>query len=511
MDIALNFADRQLSRDELVERARCAASGFLALGASEQRPVALVLRNDFAFFESITACRLAGICTVPVNWHLTSAELAYVLRDCAAKVVVVHSDLLARVLSVLPEEVTLIVVPAPAVATQADAPVAVPIPSGAGESTLQWQDWLDQQTGFAGTADPVGSTMLYTSGTTGNPKGVRRMPLSASAQSVFFDSVAQAFGIDHGARSLVTGPLYHSSPLAHANTTFALQGEQWLMERFDAEQLLAMIEQHRITHLHMVPTMFVRLLRLPKAVRERYDVSSVRCAIHGAAPCPIEVKKQMIDWWGPVIREYYGSTEASVLTALDSEEWLRHPGSVGPARPGVQLQIRDQSGRPLPPGQEGEIWGRLDSAPVFTYQGRPDDRAEIERDGLLTNGDVGYLDEHGYLYICDRLRDMIISGGVNIYPAEIEGALLSHPQVADCAVFGIPDDEFGESIAAAVQRVDGATVDETALGEFLRERLAGFKVPRELVFHDTLPRVDNGKIYKRRLREPYWLAAGRQI
>jgi long-chain acyl-CoA synthetase len=345
MNIALNLADRQLSRDELVERARRVASGFLALGASEERPVALVLRNDFAFFEASTACRLAGICTVPVNWHLTSAELAYVLRDCAAKIVVAHADLLERVLPVLPEDATVIVVPTPGLPTQTVAQAAATVASSDEKSSLQWEDWLDQQTPFAGTADPVGSTMLYTSGTTGNPKGVRRMPLSTSAQAVFFESVAQAFGVDRNARSLITGPLYHSSPLAHANTTFALHGEQWLMDRFDAEQLLAMIEQHSITHMHMVPTMFVRLLRLPQAVRERYDVSSVRCAIHGAAPCPIEVKKQMIDWWGPVIGEYYGSTEASVLTAIDSVDWLRHRGSVGPARPGVTLQIRDESGR----------------------------------------------------------------------------------------------------------------------------------------------------------------------
>jgi long-chain acyl-CoA synthetase len=363
----------------------------------------------------------------------------------------------------------------------------------------------------AAAADPPGFNMLYTSGTTGHPKGVRRVPMTGQVQDTYFASIAHAFGLRAGMRALVTGPLYHSSPYAHAHVGLWLQAQQWLMPRFDPEALLRLIERHRITHMHLVPTMFVRLLRLPAEVRERYDLSSVECVAHGAAPCPESAKRDMIAWWGPVIREYYGSTEASVLTALDAGEWLRKPGSVGRARPGVRLEIRDEAGRALPPGEEGEIWGHLACAPQFAYHGRAADRADIERDGLITNGDIGCQDEDGYLYIRDRKRDMIISGGVNIYPAEIEGVLLSHPQVADCAVFGIPDEEFGEAIAAAVQRVPGATVDAPALARFLAGHLAGFKIPKLLDFRDELPRLDNGKIYKRRLREPYWLAAGRRI
>jgi long-chain acyl-CoA synthetase len=468
--------------------------------------VALVLRNDLAFFEATSACRLAGACVVPVNWHLTAEELRFVLADCRARVVVAHADLLERVRPALPADCELLVVDTPqevAAAYGLRAPDVDGAPS--------WDAWVQAQAPQAAAADPPGFNMLYTSGTTGHPKGVRRVPMTGQVQDTYFASIAHAFGLRAGMRALVTGPLYHSSPYAHAHVGLWLQAQQWLMPRFDPEALLRLIERHRITHMHLVPTMFVRLLRLPAEVRERYDLSSVECVAHGAAPCPESAKRDMIAWWGPVIREYYGSTEASVLTALDAGEWLRKPGSVGRARPGVRLEIRDEAGRALPPGEEGEIWGHLACAPQFAYHGRAADRADIERDGLITNGDIGCLDEDGYLYIRDRKRDMIISGGVNIYPAEIEGVLLSHPQVADCAVFGIPDEEFGEAIAAAVQRVPGATVDAAALARFLAGHLAGFKVPKLLDFRDELPRLDNGKIYKRRLREPYWLAAGRRI
>lgn len=495
-----------MNREALDERGRRAASGLRAMGAGPERALALVLRNDLAFFEATTASRLAGACVVPVNWHLTPDEMRYVLSDCRARVALVHADLLDRVLPALPADCELLVVDTPA-----EVLTAYALESRRDVSARTWDDWLQDQAPEAATADPPGFNMLYTSGTTGHPKGVRRVPMSAQVQDEYFHSIAHAFGLRAEMRALITGPLYHSSPYAHAHVGLWLQAQQWLMPRFEPELLLQMIEHHRITHMHLVPTMFVRLLRLPPEVRERYDLSSLECVVHGAAPCPESTKRDMIAWWGPVIREYYGSTEASVLTALDSDEWLRKPRSVGRARPGVRLAIRDDAGRPLPPGEEGEIWGHLDCAPQFDYHGRTADRTAIEHEGLITNGDVGCLDEDGYLYILDRKRDMIISGGVNIYPAEIEGVLLSHPQVADCAVFGIPDEEFGEAVAAAVMRVPGGTVDESALTCFLSAQLARFKVPRLIEFHDELPRVDNGKIYKRRLREPYWLAAGRRI
>jgi long-chain acyl-CoA synthetase len=507
MSAEIHLGSRSLDAGELAERARRAARGLHELGLHEGGAVALVLRNDLAFFEATTACRLAGACAVPVNWHLSPTELAYVLEDCGARVAVVHADLLARVRPALPQACRALVVPTPPEVAHAYGLDGPPLPAAA----HAWEPWLERHAPLDSPADPPGSSMLYTSGTTGNPKGVRREPMTAAVQDAYYASLSHAFGLRPRLHSLVTGPLYHASPFAHAHVSLWLEGRQWLMPRFDAESLLAMVEEHAITHMHLVPTMFVRLLRLPGPVRTRYDLSSLECVSHGAAPCAESVKREMLEWWGPVIREYYGSTEASVLTAADSEEWLARPGSVGRARPGVRLEIRGEDGRALPRGEEGEIWGCLDCAPAFDYHRRPADRAAIERDGLVTNGDVGALDADGYLFIRDRKRDMIISGGVNIYPAEIEGALLAHPEVADCAVFGIPDSEFGEAVAAAVQPVPGASLDPAGLGCFLERRLARFKLPREINILSELPRFDNGKIYKRRLRDPYWQGSGRRI
>jgi long-chain acyl-CoA synthetase len=510
MDGAIQFGPRRLSAGGLRSRALRAAAGLRSLGLHREGAVALVLRNDLAFFEATTGCRLAGACVVPVNWHLTATELAYVLHDCDARVLVVHADLLEPALAAAPPGCRVLVVDTPA-EVRATYRLQAPDLSSPPAGSESWDDWLEAQPSLPAPAEPAGSYMLYTSGTTGHPKGVLRRALAPRAQEAYYASVTHAFGLRRGMRALVTGPLYHSSPYAHAHVGLWLEAEQWLMARFDPETLLALVQQHRITHMHVVPTMFVRLLRLPEDVRARYDVSSLECVAHGAAPCPEAVKRRMLQWWGPVIREYYGSTEASVLTAVDSADWLAHPGTVGRARPGVTLAIRSDDGRSLAPGEEGEIWGRLDSAPPFEYHRRPRDRAAIERDGLITNGDVGVLDGDGWLYVRDRKRDMIISGGVNIYPAEIEGALMEHPQVADCAVFGIPDDEFGEAVAAAVQPAPGTQPQPTELASFLEQRLARFKVPRTIEVRESLPRGENGKIYKRRLREPYWHTAGRRI
>jgi long-chain acyl-CoA synthetase len=284
-----------------------------------------------------------------------------------------------------------------------------------------------------------------------------------------------------------------------------------LQPRFDAEELLRFIEQYRITHLHMVPTMFVRLLRLPEEVKRRYDLSSLEWVVHGAAPCPVDVKQAMIEWWGPVIGEYYGATETGIATFHNSEEALSKPGTVGRPASGGTVRIYGADGRVLPAGGVGEIFLWLDGFPDFTYHGLDDKRREVGRDGLVTLGDVGYLDEDGYLFICDRARDMVISGGVNIYPAEVEMALLAMPGVRDCAVFGIPDKEFGETLCAHIESDPTARLDATEVTAFLRGRLAAFKVPRAIVFDTTLPREDSGKIMKRKLREPYWVSAGRRI
>jgi long-chain acyl-CoA synthetase len=503
--------EREVAQATIFERAMRAASGFAALGVMPGDAVALLLRNDFPFFEASYAAALLGAYAVPINWHGKAPEIAYVLNDCGAKAVVAQADLLPRLIPALPAGVALLVVPTPPeIAGAYDIPLAdCAAPSGA----LLWQEWL---TGFAPLASPgVGapSSMFYTSGTTGNPKGVRRLDLGPSLVELAARLAAEVLGFAAGQpiRTVLTGPLYHSAPNFYGLHAVRTGAFAVLQPRFDAEELLRLIERHRITHLHMVPTMFVRLLRLPEAVRRRYDLSSLEWVVHGAAPCPMHVKEAMIDWWGPVVGEYYGGTEAGFVTFHTAAEARAKPGTVGRAVSGATIRIYDDSGRRLMPGETGEIYLQLDGLPDFTYHGLPEKRREIERDGLISLGDVGWLDEDGYLFLNDRKRDMVISGGANIYPAEIEAVLIALPGVRDCAVFGIPHDEFGEALCACVEAEPGTVLDEAAVRDFLAGRLAGFKVPRLIRFEAELPREDSGKIIKRKLRDPYWQGTGRSI
>jgi long-chain acyl-CoA synthetase len=355
--------------------------------------------------------------------------------------------------------------------------------------------------------------MLYTSGTSGRPKGVRR-PLTGAdpddvprASTWFFG----LFGIEpfDGHVHLCGSPLYHTAVLNFAAISIQLGHPVVLMDRWEPEEMLALIERHRVTHSHMVPTQFRRLLALPGPVRAGYDLSSLRAMIHAAAPCPLEVKRRMLQWWGPVVVEYYAATEGGG-TGITAQEWLRKPGSVGRAWPGSQVRVLDAAGEDLPPGEPGLVYMRMGGS-TFSYH----KDSEKTRDALLgdmfTVGDIGYLDDEGYLYLCDRRSDMIISGGVNIYPAEIESELSCHPAVADVAVFGIPHDDWGEEIKAVVEPAAGVQAGQ-ALSEdllaFLAGRVAKFKLPRTIDYVDELPRDPNGKLYKRKLRDPYW--AGRE-
>ena len=355
--------------------------------------------------------------------------------------------------------------------------------------------------------------MIYTSGTTGHPKGVKRLNLDAQFLQLAALAAREVLGFepDKPVRTVITGPLYHATPNFYGLYAVRDGALAILQPRFDAEELLQLIEEYRITHFHAVPTMFVRLLHLPEEVRKRYDVSSLVRVVHGAAPCPPHVKQAMLDWWGPVITEYYGATETGFVTFHTAEEALRKPGSVGRALNGATIKVYDEDGRELPPGGIGEVYVWLEGSPDFTYHGKPDQRRDIERNGLVSVGDVGYLDEEGYLFLCDRKRDMVISGGVNIYPAEIEAALLSLPGVRDCAVFGIPHAEFGEQLCAYIEPERDAALDEASVRAHLSRHLADFKVPRVIRFESGLPREDSGKIMKRKLREPYWEATGRRI
>ena len=381
------------------------------------------------------------------------------------------------------------------------------VPAGATE----WERWLADSPAYDGPPRKVHYSLPYSSGTTGRPKGVKRRPAAPEQLARVTEITQTALGIRQGMRTAMVAPLYHSAPASYGMQSLMFGDLVLVHERFDAERLLADIERHRLDRLYLVPTHFVRLLRLPDAVKQRYDLSSVEFVASTGSPCPPEVKKQMIDWWGPVINESYASSEAGFITLLSAEESRTHPGSAGRPLAGADVRIMDDDGRVLPPFEPGLIYCRQSAYPDFTYINRDADRQAIDRDGLVAVGDVGYFDRDGYLYICDRKSDMVISGGVNIYPAEIEAVLITMPEVADCAVFGIPDAEFGEALAAHVQPHDGATIEREAVRAFLKARIADFKVPRVIEFSDALPREESGKIFKRRLREPYWKEAGRRI
>ncbi len=484
------------------ERASRAAQGFRDLGVGEGETVALMLRNDFAFFEASLGATKAGAYPVPLNWHATADEAAYILRDCGAKALVVHRDLLPRIAAGVPDGVRILVVETPAeiAAAYRLAPGAA-LPAEA----LAWDGWLAAHAPIAAPATAARAAVIYTSGTTGNPKGVRRKPRTDTAPS---QASAIGYGLVPGAPTVVlmNGPMYHSAPNAYGLAAFALGAKIILQPRFDAEDMLAMIERHRITHMHIVPTMFFRLLQLPEAVRTRYDLSSLRFVVHGAAPCPVAIKQAMIAWWGPVIHEYYGATETGLICGHGSEEALRKPGTVGRPFPGVTVKIVDDNGAEVAAGVPGDIYVHAEAKSDFDYIGLVDKRAEIARGAFVTVGDIGYLDADGALFLCDRRRDMIISGGVNIYPAEVEAVLASLDGIGDCAVFGIPDAEFGEAVCAYVTPRDGATLTVEAIRAALAGRLSRFKVPKVVEIVAALPREDTGKVFKRKLREPYWAA-----
>ncbi|HEY2112769.1 MAG TPA: AMP-binding protein, partial [Dongiaceae bacterium] len=338
---------------------------------------------------------------------------------------------------------------------------------------------------------------------------VRRAP-ATSAEAAAGDVVRRlVYSFRPGMRTVTCCPLYHSAPNLYTARSLAFADLIILQPRFEPEALLQVIASERITHLFLTPTNFVRLLKLPKEQRLRHDVSSLEAVIHAAAPCPPAVKRAMIEWFGPVINEFYGGTESGPVTFCSSAEWLARPGTVGRPVPGATIRAYGDDGTLLETGEPGELFMRLSSYPDFTYHGQPAARREIERDGLITCGDIGYFDAEGYLFICDRKRDMVISGGVNIYPAEIESVLVTMPGLHDAVVFGIPDEEFGEALMALVEPMPGSILEPEAVKAFLRGHLADYKVPRRVEMRDALPREDTGKIFKRKLRAPYWTAAGR--
>ncbi len=479
---------------ELSRRANQVAHLLYEAGLRRGDGIVIMLPNCIEFFEVAWGAQRSGLYYTPVNTHLTADEIGYIVQDSGAKAVFIHAAAGALASAVAGSET----------GSGVRRRFAV-----GGE--LVGYDHFEKAMRAAPTSDPPepsqGTEMLYSSGTTGRPKGVRR-PLPGEdgsfAQSATEDGLRSLYQMDGDSVYLSPAPLYHSAPLAYTMAVLRMGATVVLMERFEPEETLRLIEENRVTHAQFVPTMFVRLLKLDPALRARYDVSSLRCAIHAAAPCPVEVKAQMLAWWGPIIYEYYAGTEGIGGTIIGPEEWMAHPGSVG--RPLSAVHILADDGVELPTGQAGRIY--FDGGPPFSYHNDPAKTASIQNaQGWRTLGDVGYLDDEGYLFLTDRATFMIVSGGVNIYPQEAENVLVLHPRVADAAVFGVPNEEFGEEVKAVVQLLDWADANDCLADEligFCRSRLAAYKCPRTLDFVRELPRDPNGKLYKRRVRDTYW-------
>lgn len=465
--------------------------------------VAILSENHPRYFDAYWAAMRSGLYVTAINTHLGLDEVLYILRDSGAKALVVSAakaEIAAGVAAAMPELVVRLAL------------------GGAVEGFDDLDDVLATASPVRDEVEPVGQDMLYSSGTTGRPKGIRPpMPSLTIDQpwSTLEAVFGSRFGFDTETVYLSPAPLYHAAPLRYCVMTQATGGTVVVMPKFDAEQALSLIERYAVTHSQWVPTMFVRMLKLPDEVRRRYDVSSMRVAVHAAAPCPVEVKQQMIDWWGPVLEEYYAATEVHGITLITSAEWVTHPGSVGRAGLGVvRICDDEQDEQPeLPVGETGLVYFERDELP-FVYHNDPVKTAEAQHPRhptWTTTGDVGRLDDEGFLYLTDRRSFMIISGGANIYPQEVENLLALHPKVDDVAVIGVPDAEMGEQVKGVVLAAPGAVVGpelERELIDYVRERVAHYKAPRSIDFVDSLPRTPTGKLLKREVRAPYLQPAG---
>jgi long-chain acyl-CoA synthetase len=500
---AVEPGGRVVSYAALASEADRYARGLRALGLSTGDTVAALLPNGVAALAVYFAAIETGLYVVPINWHQAPAEVAYILSDSAAKAFVAHERFAGD-----------------AAEAAGLAGIKARFAVGPGGGTVPGFEPLSAlgDDGVGGRPCPrtQGAPMLYTSGTSGRPKGVRRPltgadPDDAAAQAAWFFSIFGLAPFD-GHVHLCGSPLYHTAVLNFAAISIQLGHPVVLMDGWDPEEALALVQRHRVTHTHAVPTQFRRMLALPEEVRARYDTSSLRAVIHSAAPCPAELKRQMIDWLGPVIVEYYAATEGGG-TLITAAEWLCKPGSVGLPWRGSQVKVLDRDGHEVPAGQQGLVYMKMGTS-EFSYHHDEEKTRAARASGMFTVGDIGYLDEDGYLYLCDRSSDMIISGGVNIYPAEIEAELSCHPAVADVAVFGIPHEDWGEEVKAVVEPAGGAEPGPALTAEllgFLSGRLARYKLPRTIDYVAELPRDPNGKLYKRRLRDPHWAGRDRAI
>lgn len=496
----LIFGGQTCSATDIDNAAQRTVAGLQALGIRENDAIAVILRNDIPCFIIHEASHYLGFDVVPVNWHLKPAEVDFILSDCRARAVIVHADLLTEALMEVVKGSPVIVVNPPAEILQSYG--ARPGEYLRGPGILDWNDWMEQSRPPAALDKNFRPPLFYTSGSSGRPKAVLRNNVTPGIAAGISARTRYAWGFDRTPiRSVMTGPLYHSAPSGYANMVLQSGGTLVLTARFNAESLLALIEQYEITHLHLVPTMFVRLLDLPDAARNRYRLDSLVHVTHGAAPCPADVKKSMIDWWGNVIYEYYAMTETGIITCCSPDEWLGHEGTVGRAAPGVDIEIRDGDGNRRNAPDEGVICVKHEGTHCISYLNNDERSADLQQNGFLVTGDIGHLDAEGFLYVSSRQSDMVISGGVNIYPAEIEAELIAMEDVTDCVVFGIPDAEFGEKLVAVIE--NRGVADAELIAARLGSRLANYKVPGVYEFVDRLPREDSGKVKKQIIKQDY--------
>ncbi len=470
---------------------RCAQL-FYALGLRPGDGIAFCLENHPRLFEIAWAAQRSGLYYTPISSRLLGPEVEYIVNDCGAKVFITSmykSDVARALTGRLPSVHTYLML------------------DGTVSSYTSYEATVARVPAEPLPVEPAGRDMLYSSGTTGRPKGVK-LPLPgqpAGTPPPLLQLIDRLYAINTGTIYLSPAPLYHAAPLRFCMSVHRLGGTTIIMETFDALEALRLIERYRVTHGQWVPTMFVRMLKLADEARRQYDLSSQQVAIHAAAPCPIPVKEQMIAWWGPILHEYYAGTEGNGVTAITSAEWLAHKGSVGRAVVG-DLHIVDEEGNEVSPGAVGTIY--FAGGPSFAYHNDPEKTASAYHAyGWSTLGDIGYMDHEGYLYLTDRKADMIIAGGVNIYPQEVENLLITHPKVADVAVFGVANPDLGEEVKAVVQPVEMADAGPALAHElltFCQQHLARFKCPRSVDFEAELPRHPTGKLYKRLLKERYW-------
>jgi long-chain acyl-CoA synthetase len=483
-----------VSAGELLGRANQVANGMRARGLGKGDTIATLLPNSLAMLEIYLGAMQIGLYVTPINFHLVGPEVAYIVQDSGAKMFFSHERLAD-------------------VAAKAVAEVGFPadqhLVAGEAGSPGSYEAWRDAQSAEAPENRTAGQPMHYTSGTTGRPKGVKRAlaDIDPDDMGALFAMFLMLFGITEGDDNvhLTCSPLYHTAVLLWTSCSLHLGHQIVLMDKWTPEEMLRLIDQYHVTTSHMVPTQFHRLLALPEETRAKYDVSSLRQMVHGAAPCPEEIKRRMIDWWGMCVTEYYAATEGGG-TIAPADVWLARPGTVGQPWAGAEVRILDDEGNQVPANTIGTVYMALAQV-NFEYKGDEAKTNDNRRDGFFTVGDIGVLDDEGYLFLRDRKSDMIISGGVNIYPAEIEGVLLTHPKVGDAGVFGIPHADWGEEIKAVVEPEAGVEASDELAADILAfcgERLAKFKIPKSIDFTNEMPRDPNGKLYKRKLRDPYW-------